>query len=90
MANRKSKILSLVVFARRRLTVNEIIEAIWITSTDIDHKGDILFINFVKKLFSPLVIIDHDGKDSKNDLCMLILKVSCSDPTSWCGHLLLL
>jgi hypothetical protein len=49
--------------------VNEIIDAIWITSSDIDHKGDTIFINFIKKLFSPLIVIDRDGEDSDNDLC---------------------
>jgi hypothetical protein len=75
LSNRTSKILSLLVFARRRLTVNEIIEAIWITSTDIDKQGDKIFINFIKKLFSPLVVIDRDSKNPDADLCKCIIRI---------------
>ncbi|CZR51156.1 uncharacterized protein PAC_01031 [Phialocephala subalpina] len=66
-----AKILSLVVFARRRLTVNEIIEAVWITSDEAGQKDDMMFLNFTKKIFAPLVVIDHDPTHAGNDYCRL-------------------
>ncbi|KAE8447852.1 hypothetical protein EG329_010081 [Mollisiaceae sp. DMI_Dod_QoI] len=65
-----AKILSLVVFARRRLTVNEITEAVWITSDEAGQKNAI-FPKFIKRLFVPLVVIDHDPNDADNDFCRL-------------------
>lgn len=63
------KVLSIVAFARRPLSLDEIIEAVWIISDGVE-KGDTIFRTFVQKLFAPLIVLDHD-KNSGKDLCRL-------------------
>jgi hypothetical protein len=48
--------------------VNEIIEAVWISFGDVNDK---IFPNSIKRFFAPLIVVDHDPKNSGNDSCRL-------------------
>ncbi|KAG9231383.1 hypothetical protein BJ875DRAFT_517370 [Amylocarpus encephaloides] len=66
-----SKILSIVVYARRRLTVDELIEALWMSVNGVVDRGDQIFLRFIHKLFTPLVVIDKDIDDDSIGYCRL-------------------
>lgn len=59
-----------MLFARRRLTEDEVIDAMLMISTEVEEK-DAIFIGLVQRLFHPLIVLDKDAQNPGLSFCRL-------------------